>query len=182
MANYAEQIAAFLRSNTMEDAYGRPLTGDPLLGVYDPVNDVYSGIAKGGIYTRPLKAPDPKDNRGATPTAFNPESGSIRPSIFVRLESIVHHPQFQTVPNAAIVNVTIWMYGPSHEGGKIAMEDMRYRIQRLLHGRVYMTDQGMNGHIAWDFTYGVKENHEEFEGSLVDYSRFGITTLLSKED
>lgn len=181
MASYSEQIAAYLRSDPALSPYGREVPEPPLLGVYNAMDDVYSGITKGGIYTRPLKMPDPTDNRGATPTAFNPISGTIRPSIVVRTESMVHHPQFLRMPQAMMVNIVVWMYAGSHDNGKIALEDMRSRVDLLMIDRDFKTDQGPRGHISWDFNFGVKENHQEFEGSLIDYTRYNMTTLLHLE-
>jgi hypothetical protein len=181
MASYAEQIATYLRSNPATNPYGNAVPSPPLLGTYDALNDIYTGIAKGGIYTRPLKMPDPTDNRGSTPTAFNASSGVIRPSIVVRVESMVHHFQFTQMPTAINVNVVVWMYAASHDNGKIAIEDMRARLDFLLDGYIFTTDQGPKGFVDWDFNFGVKENHQEFEGSLLDFTRYSITTLRNLE-
>jgi hypothetical protein len=181
VASFSEQVASYLRSDPELSPYGVTVPEPPLLGDYDAINDIYEGIAKGGIYTRPLKMPDPTDNRGSTPTAFNPGSGVIRPSIVVRTESIVHHPQFIRMPQAIMVNIMIWMYGPSHDNGKIALEDMRTRVDLLMIDRDFQTDQGPRAFVSWDFNFGVKENHQEFEGSLVDYTRYNMTTLLHLE-
>lgn len=180
--NYAEQIAAYLRTDPATNSSGVTVPSPPLLGTYDIVNDIYSGLASGGIYTRPLKLPDPDDNRGATPTAFSSQSGRMRPSIVVRIESMVHHPQYLRFPNAVDVNILTYMYAPSHDTGKIVLEQLRLRLNLLLMGQTLPTDQGPKAHISWDFTFGTKENHDEFEGSLSDFTRYKVSTFLAIEE
>jgi hypothetical protein len=178
---FAEIIANYLSSDPATFPDGTSVPSPPLLGTYDAVHDIYPGLATGGIYTRPLKLPDPNDNRGATPTAFSSASGQIRPSIVVRTESIPKHFQFRTISQAITPTVLCWFYGPSHAAGKSAMEDMRVRVERLIDQHYFVDQNGFNAYCEYDFNQGRRENHNEFAGSLVDFTRFVITTLRNKE-
>jgi hypothetical protein len=174
--NYAKQIAAYLRSDPATDPEGNAVPSPPLLGTYNAIDDIYEGIAQGGIYTKPLKLPDPLDNRGATPTAFSASSGRIRPAIVVRLVSIPNHFQYRAIPKAVVPSVAVWFYGASHDTGTETMEEMRRRVELLLTNYIFETDQGPWAHVEHDFTWGIKENHAEFDGSMVDFARYAIIT------
>lgn len=185
---YHIQIRDYLRSDPAVDASGRDLTSEtPLLGSLtgtapvDPETEQdsrsYSGLAKGGIYHYTPKPWDPSDNRGVTPIAFSATSGSIKPTITVTLVSIPQHFQHQAIENAIVPSVNIWFYAPSHENGYNSIELMRQRVDALLAGYIFETDQGPIAQVKWGFNFGVQENHRQFPGSIVDYTRFDITTL-----
>lgn len=195
--NYAKIISDYLKSDPAIDAAGEAISpSDPLYGVRvgppggNPDFRPFSGIARGGIWTHEPKQHDPRDTRGATPWAFDadPEAtdaedmgGTIRPVISVVEESQINHFQFERIKKAINVGIVVWYYAPAHNSGKIAMERMDERVTQLLDGYHFTNDRGFGADVRWDFHFGERDNHRQFPGSKVAYTRFYITTLRGQE-
>ena len=188
--DFALTIKNYLSSDPSVDAKNRPIDiGNPLLGVRDgapPMSGIdfrpYTGIARGGIWTREPKPYDPADRRGATPTAFDAEEGGlIRPCIWVTEESQINHYQFQRITQATDVGILVWYYAPSHNNGNIALEEMDRRVCKLLDDYHFTTNRGFGAQARWSFHYGARDNHRQFPGSRVAFTRFYITTLRDEE-
>ena len=184
--NYHIQIKEYLQSNPTVDAEGNDISMEtPLLGTLtgsapapgEQDERDYSGLAKGGIYHYVPRPWDPDENRWVNPIAFKASSGSIKPLVVVKLLSIPTHFQADPALKAITPSVECWMYAPSHENGLNSMELMRQKLDQLLDGLIFQTQQGPWAQVQFGFNFGVQDNHREFPGSVVDFTRYDLVTL-----
>jgi len=147
-----------------------------LTGSFDV--DHYTGIARGGIWTRKLK----RNGDGDTPWAFytSQKGRKIRPSIVVLDDGDSPHPQRDSIPTAYNQVVRIYFYAPATESGKQAIEDMRARVYALIDheasgGWVFTSAEGPVVFPRYIDRLGRRDS-EVFIEAVEDYQRFVLTS------
>jgi hypothetical protein len=151
-----------------------------LLGSLDVTGgNHYSGIAKGGVWTRKLKRLSP----GATPQAFadttDDQTLIIRPSIVLLDRGDKPHRQRAAIPGAYNQSVWIYFYGPATQAGKDAIASMRQRVYELIdHDASGWTFQTAGGPVAFVQLVDRNGTHdsETFKEAVEDFQRYQVTS------
>lgn len=143
-----------------------------------PQGSYYSGILRGGVWTRPLK----RDAPAATVEAFyaGEKGRMIRPSAVVMDLGDILHPQERWIPSAYVQTVPIYIYAPANNDGKEAIARARARIYDVLQDYVFATDAGPRAFVAYNDRTGVRDS-EEFPEAVLDVVRYRITSRMRNE-
>ncbi|MDQ3168364.1 MAG: hypothetical protein M3P94_06925 [Chloroflexota bacterium] len=165
-------------ANPIVNVINRLKTDATLVGTLGPTG--YSGILQGGVWDRPLRR-DP--GPGQTVDAFY-EAGvrgrMIRPSIVVVDRGDAPHPQEEAIYTAYRQDCYVYFYAPATTSGKNSIYAAQGRVKQLLHYWRFQTDDGPWASVDYVGRLGVYDN-EEFIGSVMDYSRYQITSRFSDE-
>ena len=166
MAENVEIIADYLRADAT------------LLGTFDALSNSWSGLARGGIWTRKIK----RFGAGNTPQAFtahDDKASMIKPSISIRDMGDTRHRQEDAIPTAYNQFIWIYFYAPALASGKEAVKDMRRRVYELLDftysGWRFTTEDGTLARLELVDRRG-RHDSETFKEAVEDYQRYQITS------
>lgn len=139
----------------------------------------YSGILKGGVWSRALKREPP----GNTPEAFyeSDKGRMIRPSAVVLDRGDLPHRQRMAIPTSYNQRIHIYLYSPATATGKDAMIAARRRIHAILNNLWIVTEDAQNGYLSYDERVGVSDS-EEFPEAVYDLLRYQLTSRTGNED
>jgi hypothetical protein len=133
----------------------------------------YTGILKGGVWTRPLK----REGAAATPEAFyDAAQGKMnRPAAVVVDGGMAVHRQIEAIPHAYVSLPRIVLYAPAGQGGKNAMNTAFSRIYDLLHNYRFLTEENTYASLVFADRTTLLDS-EEFIGALSSIMRFQVTS------
>ena len=161
------------------DPYGNVIDSPPVTNLVDGVaipRDVGTPppLLEGGLWSRRLTPGDPLSTKGATPQAFTP-AGQIRPSMVVRDEGAVRSISTTSPENAQVETVTLFSYTPSHSTGKDIVQYTKVVCNRLLDDWFFTSEYGTTSFVRWAFELGLRDNHQEYTGSMINFVRYSVT-------
>lgn len=148
-----------------------------LLGTLE--TDGYTGILRGGVWTRRLKREPP----GHTPQAFNGTDEAaklIRPAAVILDRGDAPHRQRPAIPSAYQQTIPVYVYAPATATGKEEIAAARYRIWELLDKFVFATENGPMAFVEYVDRVGILDV-EEFPEAVCDTMRYRVVSRIANE-
>lgn len=166
MAENLELVAAYLRTDA------------ELLGTFDAPSNSYTGLARGGIWTKKLKREGAKDTAIAF-TTLQDGAKMIKPAIVLMDRGDNEHRQSDAIPTAYNQYIWVYYYAPAFDSGKEAIKLMRRRVYELLDftmsGWRFETEDGPLARLKLLDRRG-RMDSETFKEAVEDYQRFELTS------